>query len=209
VLPADDSASSVNHAKIATTCGACHAGVTRVFEASAHGTPGPAGAPSEAPWRRPVCNDCHSAHAIVRADQPQWQLGVVEECGTCHKQLYEAFLETYHGKVTRLGYGLAAKCSDCHTAHNMRPASDPQSSVFPTNLAATCRQCHPGAGVKFAKYYAHPDPRARTRYPLLYWPWLLMTALLVSVMGFFAIHTGLWLVRSSVARARGEQEGKP
>jgi 5-methylcytosine-specific restriction endonuclease McrA len=204
VLPADSASSSVNRANIAATCGTCHQGVARVFAASAHGTERPAGAPDSGAWRRPVCNDCHSAHAIVRADQPQWQLGVVEECGTCHAQLYKAFLETYHGKVTRLGFGLAAKCSDCHTAHNMRPASDPQSSVFAGNLATTCRRCHPGAGASFAKYYAHPDPRARTRFPVLYWPWLFMTALLVGVMGFFAVHTGLWLLRSGVARARHE-----
>jgi len=204
VLPADSAASSVNRANVPATCGACHAGVARVFEASAHGATSAVGLPAPAEHRRPVCTDCHSAHAIVRADRPQWQLSVVEECGNCHEQLYAAFLETYHGKAARLGSGLAAKCSDCHTAHDMRPASDPASSVFPGNLATTCRKCHPGANVNFAKYYAHPDPKSRTRFPVLYWPWLFMTALLVGVMGFFAIHTGLWLLRSGVGRARGE-----
>jgi hypothetical protein len=150
-----------------------------------------------------VCIDCHSAHAIVRADQPQWLLGSVEECGSCHERLYVTYFETYHGKVTRLGFGLVAKCSDCHTAHNMRPAADPQSSVYPMNLVATCARCHAGANLNFIRYYAHGDPRQRTKFPLLFWPWLFMTVLLVGVMSFFAMHTGLWLLRSAIDRRRG------
>jgi hypothetical protein len=64
----------------------------------------------------------------------------------------------------------------------------------------------------FVKYYAHGDPHQRTKFPLLYWPWLFMTTLLISVMGFFAIHTGLWFVRSALDRLRGghsHSEAKP
>lgn len=205
VLPADSAASSVNRANIPATCGACHAGIAAVYDSSAHGPIYPAQhRTTNDDQRRPVCIDCHSAHGIVRADQPQWQLDVVAECGSCHERLYETYFETYHGKVTHLGFNLAAKCSDCHTAHNMRPASDPQSSVYTLNLLTTCSRCHAGATWNFVKYYAHGDPKERTRYPRLYWPWLFMTTLLVSVIGFFAIHTGLWLVRSALDRGRGK-----
>lgn len=203
ILPADSPESSVNRATIPATCGTCHAGVSQVYDSSAHGHTYPVQPGIAEGHPRPVCIDCHTAHAIVRADRPQWQLGVVQECGSCHERLYETYFETYHGKVTQLGFSLAAKCSDCHTPHNMRAASDPRSSVFPVNLVATCAQCHPDANQNFVRYYPHGDPKERTRFPRLYWPWLFMTTLLVGVMGFFGIHTGLWLVRSALEHRRG------
>lgn len=209
ILPADSAQSSVNRANIPATCGTCHAGVVAVYDSSAHGPAYPVQAGVAEGHHRPVCIDCHTAHAIVRADQPQWQLGVVRECGSCHERLYETYFETYHGKVTQLGFSLAAKCSDCHTAHNMRAATDPRSSVYPLNLVATCARCHPDANANFARYYPHGDPRERTKYPRLYWPWLFMTSLLVGVMGFFGIHTGLWLVRSAIDHRRaGSRAGE-
>lgn len=209
ILPADSAQSSVNRANIPATCGTCHAGVVQVYDSSAHGPAYPVQAGVAQGHQRPVCIDCHTAHAIVRADQPQWQLGVVRECGSCHDRLYATYFETYHGKVTQLGFSLAAKCSDCHTAHNMRAATDPRSSVYPLNLVATCARCHPDANENFARYYPHGDPRERTKYPRLYWPWLFMTSLLVGVMGFFGIHTGLWLVRSAIEHRRaGSRAGE-
>jgi len=211
ILPADSAASSVNRANIPATCGTCHAGVVQVYDSSAHGPTYPNQPGIAEGHPRPVCIDCHSAHAIVRADQPQWQLGVVQECGSCHERLYETYFETYHGKVTQLGFSLAAKCSDCHTAHNMRPVDDPHSSVYPLNLVGTCARCHPDANANFVRYYPHGDPKERTKYPRLYWPWLFMTTLLVGVMGFFGIHTGLWLIRSALDYRRGtsHEENRP
>lgn len=203
ILPADSAGSSVSRANIPATCGRCHAGIVSVFDSSAHGPAYPVQAGVGEGHPRPVCIDCHTAHGIVRADQPQWQLGVVRECGACHEELYSTFFETYHGQVARLGFGLAAKCSDCHTAHNMRPETDPQSSVSPLNLVGTCRQCHPAANANFVRYYPHPDPTSLKRYPRLFWPWLFMTVLLVSVMAFFGFHSLLWLVRLLVERRRG------
>jgi nitrate/TMAO reductase-like tetraheme cytochrome c subunit len=206
VLPADSSASSVSRHNIPATCGACHVGITEVYDRSAHGRAYAAGDTTESGRPAPVCVDCHSAHEIVRADQPEWFLGVVRECGSCHERLYETYFETYHGKVTHLGSALAAACSDCHTPHDMRPATDPQSSVYVTNLVATCGRCHPGANANFTRYAAHGDPRDRASYPVLYWTWLFMTVLLVSVMTFFLLHTFLWLTRVTVERMRG---GRP
>ncbi len=202
VLPADSAASSVNRANIAATCGACHVGITEVYDSSAHGVAASTAATTETGHGAPVCTDCHSAHDIVRADQPQWFLSVVQECGTCHERLYQTYFDTYHGKVTRLGFALAATCSHCHTPHDMRSALDPRSSVYPTNVVATCARCHPGASANFASYRVHADPHDRARWPELYWTWWFMTALLVGVMAFFGIHTLLWLNRLMIERRR-------
>jgi hypothetical protein len=198
ILPSDSGRSSVHRSNIPQTCGQCHVGIAQVYDGSAHGKAlhgDGAGAP--------VCTDCHTSHEIVRTDEPAWFRGVVEECGLCHRELYERYFETYHGKVTRLGFGLTAKCSDCHTAHNMRPVSDPESSVSSGNLVATCARCHPGANENFVRYYAHGDHRDRQRYPVLFWSWLVMTSLLVSVWAFFGLHTVLWFVRLRIDRVRG------
>jgi len=203
VLPPDSAASSVNRSHIPETCGACHVGIEEVYNKSAHGVAYSTGRETPDGHQAPVCVDCHSAHGIVRADQPQWLLGVVEECGSCHERLYTTYFETYHGKVTRLGFSLAAMCSDCHTAHNMRAASDPQSTVFPANLVKTCSTCHPNANANFARYRVHADPRDRQESGILYWTWLGMTSLLIGVMSFFGLHTGLWLLRLALDRMHG------
>ncbi len=203
ILPPDSAASTISRAHVAETCGKCHSGVLATFEGSSHGQALKTGKKTTTGHSAPVCIDCHTSHRIVRANDPVWFRGVVEECGSCHEHLYETYFETYHGQVTELGYGLTAKCSDCHTAHAMLPPTDPRSSVNPANLEATCRTCHPKANANFVKYLPHGDPQNRSAYPRLFWVWLFMTALLVGVFGFFGSHTVLWLFRLARDRLRG------
>lgn len=203
ILPGDDPTSSISRTNLVETCGTCHEGILTGWSASAHGqaysdgTTAPNGRPA------PICSDCHSSHSVVRATTTEWFVGVVDECGDCHEDLYETYFDTYHGKVTRLGYGMTAKCSDCHTPHEMYPASDERSSVHPRNLVETCRQCHPNANANFVEYYPHGDPRDREQYPKLYWTWRFMTFLLGGVFLFFGLHTALWLSRLGIDRLRG------
>ncbi len=143
ILPPDSAASTINRANIASTCGACHVGVLETFGSSSHGQALLSGAKTPTGHSAPVCIDCHPAHHLVSASDPVWFRGVVQECGSCHEQQYKTYFETYHGQVTELGFGLTAKCSDCHTAHDMLPATDPKSSVYPTNLVKTCSPVPP------------------------------------------------------------------
>lgn len=203
ILPPDSAQSTINRANIAQTCGRCHAGVLATFDSSSHGQALRSGARTPSGHTAPVCIDCHPAHQLVPASDPVWFRGVVKECGACHEQEYDTYFETYHGQVTELGFGITAKCSDCHTAHAMLPATDPKSSVYPTNLVKTCAQCHPTANANFVRYQPHGDPRNRAKYPLLFWTWLFMTTLLVSVFVFFGVHTLLWLGRLTINRLQG------
>jgi len=203
ILPADSARSSVSRANMPATCGTCHAKVRQVYDSSAHGARGRPRQEGDTVVPPPVCADCHSAHGIVRADQPEWLLRTVDECGTCHKRVSETYYQTYHGKVTRLGYGMTvAKCSDCHTAHDVRAATDTASSVNRANLARTCATCHPGANDRYVQYYSHGDYRDRKRYPAMFYVWLIMTTLLVAVWTFWAIHTVMWFVRLLIDRRR-------
>ncbi len=203
VLPGWDPRSSVHRDHVAATCEECHVGIRERYERSAHGTAGPTVTSSGEIRQPPVCTDCHTSHQIVRADEPGWFVGVVEECGACHQQVYDTYFETYHGQVTALGFALTAKCSDCHSPHLMLPASDRESTVHPRNLVRTCQQCHPEANASFVRYFAHGDHRDRERFPVLFWTWAIMTTLLVSVWSFFGLHSFLWLGRVAIDRIRG------
>ena len=207
VLPAASPESSVNRAHVAETCEQCHLGIRDRYERSSHGRASPTTTSEGNVRQPPVCTDCHTSHQIVRADEPGWFIGVVEECGECHERVYETYFNTYHGQVTALGFGLTAKCSDCHSPHLMLPATDEESTVHPLNLVDTCGQCHPNANWNFARYFAHGDHRDRQRYPALFWTWALMTTLLVSVWSFFGTYSLLWLGRSLVERVKTRGRG--
>ncbi|HUF68001.1 MAG TPA: cytochrome c3 family protein [Longimicrobiales bacterium] len=202
VLPSDSMLSSIARDSVPRTCGACHEGVLEQFLSSAHGQAFALGETDEDGHEAPVCNTCHSAHGVAPPDEP-WKAGVIEECGACHERVYETYFHTYHGKVTRLGSAIAARCSDCHTAHLNLPADDPSSSVNMVNRVETCAACHGEASANFVAYLPHGDHRDRERYPQLYWTWLAMTSLLVGVFLFFGAHTLLWLIRGTIEGVRG------
>jgi cytochrome b subunit of formate dehydrogenase len=107
-----------------------------------------------------------------------------------------------HGQLTNLGHGPAAKCSDCHGAHDILPVNNPQSRLFGERRIATCAQCHPGAGVNFASFDPHADHHDAQRSPTLHYIYLGMEILLYSVFGFFCLHTLLWFIRSIIHRAK-------
>jgi DnaJ-class molecular chaperone len=192
-----DAASRVYRTNIPGTCATCHAGIHKDYAESVHGRAAARGN-SEAP----VCTDCHSAHQIRRVEGAPWQLDVIRECGTCHKESLKTYRDTFHGKVTQIGLARVAKCADCHGSHTIQPVSDPRSKVSPANIVSTCKQCHPAATPAFAQFHPHADASDRVRFPRLYYVNLLMVSLLVGTFVFFGLHTLLWLPRSLVERFR-------
>jgi len=90
----------------------------------------------------PVCNDCHSAHTIRRTDIEGFKLDIMTKCGRCHEKIATTYFDTYHGKVSQLGYTKTAKCYDCHGAHDIRSIADPKSHLSHDNVVATCQKCH-------------------------------------------------------------------
>lgn len=190
-----DPAAKVFRGNIPANCGSCHEGIARQYAEGIHGRRFSGGDPHS-----PVCTDCHTAHAIRRADVEAWRLDVLRECGTCHAQSQETFRDTYHGQVTNLGFARIATCADCHGAHGILPASDPRSTVSPGRRVETCRKCHPGVNEKFARYDPHPNPRDRARDPLLHFASIFMKWLLIGVMAVFGVHTAMWFPRSWRAR---------
>lgn len=191
VLPKKNPLSSVNPQNVPQTCGTCHHGIQEQFEQSIHHVKvGKIDKPL------PVCSDCHSAHTIQRADAEGFKLDIMTKCGRCHEDIAKTYFDTYHGKVSQLGYTKTAKCYDCHGAHDILPVSDPRSHLSRENVVATCQKCHPGATRRFAGYLTHATHHDPEKYPFLFWTFWGMTGLLVGTFVFGGLHTLLWLPRA-------------
>ncbi len=191
VLSHKNPQSSVNPRNIPATCAKCHLGIYKEFANSIHGRQ-----KMGEEKNLPVCTTCHSSHTIQFVGKDKFVVEVTSQCGSCHRDLAETYLETMHGKTYKLGYLKAAKCSDCHTAHNILPPDDPNSSLSIHNIKNTCQKCHEDASERFTGYLTHATHHDRNKYPYLYYTYKAMTFLLIGVFTFFGLHTLLWLPRS-------------
>jgi cytochrome b subunit of formate dehydrogenase len=200
-LPASDPNSTVNRANLANTCGTCHHGIEETFLGSIH-APGNGDAES-GPHGLPTCEDCHTSHTISRTDQDDFRLMMMSQCGRCHEHEAETFFGTFHGKVSRLGDAGAAKCYDCHGTHAILPTTEPASTLSRRNVVETCSKCHAGVNMRFTGYLTHATHHDSSRYPLLFWTFWGMTALLVGTLTFATLHTLAWLWRLSATMASG------
>jgi uncharacterized protein with PIN domain len=190
-LPKSDPNSTVNPKNVPQTCGQCHHGIQEQFVNSVHSvTVTKTGEPL------PVCSDCHTAHAIRRADEDVFKLDIMAKCGKCHGEIAKTYFDTYHGKVSRLGYTKTAKCYDCHGAHDVLKVTDPNSHLSRANVVQTCRKCHADATRRFAGYLTHATHHDPRKYPFLFYTFWGMTALLVGTFVVGGVHTLLWLPRA-------------
>jgi predicted CXXCH cytochrome family protein len=200
----DDKLSGTHFGKIPDTCGDCHEGVLRTFmDESAHGV-----AFAEGDENAPVCTTCHDAHQTL-AMEGQARMDSAAQCGTCHEELYVSFLGSFHGKAINLGMESSAVCTDCHTAHVALGPDDPRSSVHPNNLDETCGACHGEVNEAFLSFNPHSIPSDPDSGIEVYYIFLFMTALLLSVFAFFFLHDMLWLQRALVGKLRGEFKSRP
>src|SRR5215208_898941 len=101
----------------------------------------------------------------------------------------QTYRDTFHGKISELGFTRVAKCADCHGAHDILPASNPASMISPERRLSTCQQCHTSANANFVLYDPHADPQDRARNPVLYFTAAFMKLLLGGVFLFFGMHT--------------------
>jgi cytochrome b subunit of formate dehydrogenase len=200
-LPPGDTASSVNPLNLPATCGRCHHGIQEQFVQSIHSK-----TVSKSDKKLPVCSNCHSAHSIRRADIAGFKLEIMATCGHCHEDISRTYFDTYHGKVTQLGYAKTAKCYDCHGAHDIQPVGDPRSHLSRQNVVQTCQKCHPGATRRFAGYLSHATHHDPAKYPVLFWVFWGMTSLVIGTFFFSGLHTLLWLPRAWQMRKHHREE---
>ena len=130
----------------------------------------------------------------------------MQKCGRCHGEIAKTYFDTYHGKVTQLGYTKTAKCYDCHGAHDILRVSDARSHLSRQNVVATCQKCHPGATRRFAGYLSHATHHDPKKYPWLFWTFWGMTSLLIGTFVVGGVHTLLWLPRAFQMRRELREE---
>jgi cytochrome b subunit of formate dehydrogenase len=172
-------------------CGTCHAEQKDQYLTSVHGNE----VMNKKNAGAAVCSDCHTAHAVESPTTGSIRLSIMKNCGGCHQQNFRSYRETYHGQVSTLGYAHAAKCFDCHGAHEVKRVSDPASTVHPNNRLETCRQCHVGATAGFATFQPHATTNDFQRYPHTWLASKFMLALLGGTLAFFWTHSALWFYR--------------
>jgi cytochrome b subunit of formate dehydrogenase len=152
-------------AAVPDTCGMCHTSIAAQYKSSVHGK-----ALASGVGQAPLCTDCHGGHKIIRHtsdSSPVNAANIRDTCGGCHGNVQltrkfgmpsdrlVSFDASYHGLAAKAGSQSVANCASCHGVHNILPSSDPKSTIYPKNLAATCGKCHPGAGSRFVISQVH------------------------------------------------------
>ncbi len=93
------------------------------------------------------CVDCHTDLADFENFPHAERLEPVA-CGMCHDGAVAEFdLSIHAGARRQNAASVAATCVDCHTAHEIRPKDDPDSTTYALNLPTTCARCHGNADV--------------------------------------------------------------
>jgi predicted CXXCH cytochrome family protein len=180
-------------------CGKCHTDQRNEYLDSVHGR-----LVSTGNVAAPVCSDCHSSHDVDRPRLDAIKIAITKNCGSCHKENFKSYLDTYHGQVTALGYTYTATCFDCHGHHDIQRVSHPRSTVHPDNRLQTCQKCHVRATAGFVTFQPHANTRDFERYPYMWITAKFMMALIIGVFLFFWTHCALWFYREY----RDRKEGK-
>lgn len=197
----------VNKANVSTTCGQCHGDIATQYRDSIHGQ-----AVARGHFEAPTCTDCHGEHSILHPEDPRSPVAPQnlsqQVCGRCHAQVrlsdkfgiasdrFQTFSDSFHGLALRNGNIHVANCASCHGVHNIKPPSDPASTINKANLVQTCGKCHPGAGTKFAMGRVHVAV-TQQKAPALFWITMIYTVLIVLTIGGMVSHNLLDFIRKS------------
>ena len=208
--PTDLGGSEYYRERAVSLCIDCHATVASAYASSVHGEPlltraGPGAA----------CYDCHSddqsGHSVHPVTGPEalvlpWTL--MPNCGRCHPEELDSYLETSHSKVVRFGNPQgAAICITCHGAHDAKRVDDPEVPLTPENLVDICDDCHAGATKSFAAGWVGHRGASATRFPGVYFTERLFVFLTVIVVGLGIVHVELDLFRWLSNRLRHRRKG--
>jgi formate dehydrogenase gamma subunit len=131
-------------AKVAKVeCVTCHDQEAKAFATSAHALLGDS------------CASCHgSVHDLTTAETL-----APAKCTECHAHEVKEFTASIHGQAAARGDSDAPKCMSCHGAiHEVKAASEPDSTIARKTLADTCAKCHsdPGFLSRHQIPVAHP-----------------------------------------------------
>ncbi len=212
-----DRNSSVFKLNVPNTCGKCHSAIAKEYNESVHGK-----SVLKGRMDAPVCTDCHGEHNILKTTDPKSPVSYTklstEVCSPCHSSLglsekygldvnrFKTYMDSYHGLALKGGSKVVANCASCHGVHNIKPSSDPASTVNKSNLAKTCGSCHPGANERFAEGKVHVT-NVKEEEPILYWIATMYIILILTTVGGMIFHNFIDFIKKSKRRMlirRGE-----
>jgi cytochrome b subunit of formate dehydrogenase len=79
------------------------------------------------------------------------------QCGPCHEQEQSEYANSVHGQAVASGSSAGAHCRDCHGAHDILSAQNPQSRTHKLQLPSTCAKCHANPRVMAAAHVRQPQ----------------------------------------------------
>ncbi|MDI6809276.1 MAG: cytochrome c3 family protein [Candidatus Eisenbacteria bacterium] len=138
-----------------TSCQPCHKDEALSYLRSIHGVQ-----LARANLDVPTCFTCHGGHKILGPKNPLSPVShtrIVKLCISCHEDekvtarhgkmpapaVIKAYEQSVHGRILATqGLLVAPTCTDCHGAHDLKPADEPKSNVARKNIPATCGRCH-------------------------------------------------------------------
>ncbi len=199
IAPIDSHVGSESRLKTPDVCGQCHSEVRDAYFTSVHGNEILSGNANAA-----VCTDCHTTHNIERPHAASGRLVITANCGNCHEDNLKSYMGTYHGKITKLGYGETAKCYDCHGSHEVKRLDDPTSMMHVNNRLETCQTCHEDATEGYVTFQPHGTSHDFEKYPQMWIATKFMIGLLLGTFAFFWMHSALWFYREYKDRKQGK-----
>lgn len=204
-------------ALVSTTCSKCHAEIYDQYKNSIHG--------SDLIGQNnpdvPVCTDCHGVHNIQDPRTTQFRIQTPEMCANCHadaelmskyglpSDVYDLYELSWHGvdvSVYKARWPTiwhdSAVCTDCHGIHDILNTDDPDSSVNPANLLATCQKCHPGVSENWTSAWTGHNKISLERTPLLYYVDVFYASFIPVVLWGAGIYVFLQILRATVNRVK-------
>jgi hypothetical protein len=132
------------HIQPGLSCAGCHGGdpTSDDPDVAMSEKAGFVGVPSKADIPQ-FCGRCHSDIGFMRRFQPRIPTDQVSQ-----------YFTSLHGQRLLEGDRKVADCTSCHSSHEILPAHDARSSVYPLNVPATCNRCHGDA--KYMAGYGIP-----------------------------------------------------
>jgi hypothetical protein len=165
-------------------------------------------APREAPPQRPFPYSSTAGMVRNRTYLADSHAGIQfyehRRCEECH--VTEAkHSHTVRGNVT---------CRQCHGAEPIAGINYYFSPMNPIRRHAyVCAKCHEGANPSFATFLVHEPPagasQTRKIFPSLFYTNWFMYILIVGTLGFFGLHTLIWMSKESYHAMKEKMGSKP
>jgi len=125
-------------------------------------------------------------------------------CVECHPD--EArHVHTTRGNLT---------CRQCHGGEPIASIAHYYSPMNPVRRHAyVCSKCHEGSSISFATYVVHEpkagSPETRKTFASLFYANWFMYLLVVGTLGFFILHTFIWVGKESYHAVREKMQPEP